>query len=83
MRNIGLPVMLFQICLVVASRRELAMRETTAFLLALMVACDYLELFAIRNWLDLTNGWTYWDLVSTANRQSVDFAKEARDADRR
>jgi hypothetical protein len=78
MRNIGLPVMLFQICLLVASRRALAMRETSAFLLAVLLACGYLELFATRTWLDFTNGWTYWDLASTANRQSVDFAKDAR-----
>ena len=78
MRNIGLPVMLFQICLLVASRRELAMPGTTALLLALMVACGYLELFALHNWLDFTNGWTYWDLASTARRQSIDFVKETR-----
>ncbi|MGA2794067.1 MAG: hypothetical protein ABSE69_11115 [Roseiarcus sp.] len=78
LRNIGLPVLMFQICLLVASRRELAMRETAALLLALMVACGYFELLAISSWLDFTNGWTYWDLASTATRQSPDFAKDAR-----
>jgi hypothetical protein len=78
LRNIGLPVLLFQICLLVASRRELAMRETAALLLALMVACGYFELLAIRSWLDFTNGWTYWDLASTATRQSLEFEKDAR-----
>ena len=57
MRNIGLPVLLFQACLLVASRHELAMRETATLLLALMVACGYVELLAIRSWLDFTNGW--------------------------
>jgi hypothetical protein len=78
LRNIGLPVLLFQICLLVASRYALAMRETAALLLALMVACGYFELLAIRSWLDLTNGWTYWDLASAARRQTVEFDREAR-----
>lgn len=78
MRNIGLPVLLFQICLIVASRWELAMRQTAALLLALMVACGYFELLAIRSWLDFTNGWTYWDLAFAARRQSLDFDREAR-----
>ena len=78
LRNIGLPILLFQICLLVASRRQLAMRETAALLLALMVACGYFELLAIRGWLDFTNGWTYWDLASAARRQSVEFDHDAR-----
>jgi hypothetical protein len=78
LRNIGLPILLFQVCLIVASRCELAMRETAALLLALMIACGYFELLAIRNWLDFTNGWTYWDLASAARRQSVDFDRDAR-----
>ena len=78
LRNIGLPVLLFQICLLVSSRYELAMRETAALLLALMLACGYCELLAIRSWLDLTNGWTYWDLASAARRQTVEFDRDAR-----
>ena len=78
MRNIGLPVLLFQICLLVASRRQLAMRQTAGLLLALMVACGYVELLAIRNWLDFTNGRTYWELASTAMRQGPTFDANAR-----
>jgi hypothetical protein len=78
MRNIGLPALLFQICVLVASRCELAMRQTAALLLALMVACGYCELLAIRGWLDFTNGWTYWDLAFAARRQSLDLEREAR-----
>jgi hypothetical protein len=78
LRNIGLPILLFQICLLVSSRYELAMRETAALMLGLMVACGYFELLAIRHWLDITNGWTYWDLASAARRQTVEFDREAR-----
>jgi hypothetical protein len=78
LRNIGLPVLLFQIGLLVSARHELMMRETAALLLGLMVACGYFELFAIHSWLDLTNGWTYWDMASAARRQTVEFDREAR-----
>jgi hypothetical protein len=78
MRNIGLPVLLFQTCLLVASRHELAMRQTVALLLGLMIACGYVELLAIRSWLDFTNGWTYWDLASAAIRQGPNFDRDAR-----
>jgi hypothetical protein len=78
LRNIGLPIILFQICLLVASRCELAMRETVALLLALMVACGYFELLAIQSWLDVTSGWTYWDLASTATRQGLNADRDAR-----
>jgi hypothetical protein len=78
LRNIGLPILLFQTCLVVSSRCPLAMRETAALLLALMVACGYFELLAIRSWLDFTHGWTYWDLASAGRRQTLEFDREAR-----
>lgn len=78
MRNIGLPVLLFQTCLVVASRHELAMRQTVALLLGLMIACGYVELLAIHAWLDFTNGWTYWDLASAISRRGANFDRDAR-----
>lgn len=78
LRNIGLPILLFQICLLVASRRELPMRGIAALLLGMLVVCGYFELIAPRLWLDLTNGWTYWDLASAAQRQSVEFERDAR-----
>jgi hypothetical protein len=79
MRNLSLPALLFQICLVVASRNALAMRSTAALILALMTICGYVELLAIERWLDVTNGWNYWDLASLANRDARRFEQQARD----
>jgi hypothetical protein len=79
MRNIGLPALLFQICLFVASRHPLAMRSAAALLLAILAICGYFELLAIERWLDFTNGWNYWDLASTANRDARVFEQHARE----
>ncbi|HLW93506.1 MAG TPA: hypothetical protein VKS78_19685 [Roseiarcus sp.] len=78
MRNIGLPVLLFQIGVVVASRHRLAMRETATFLLGLLTLCGYFELVAPEYWLDFTNGWNYWDLGSLSARDSGQFETAAR-----
>jgi hypothetical protein len=79
MRNLSLPALLFQVCLVVASRNAMAMRSTATLLLALMTICGYVELLAIERWLDVTNGWNYWDLASLAKRDARQFEQQARD----
>ena len=78
LRNIALPVLMFQICLLVAARCRLPMPEAVALLLALMVGCGYFELLAVRSWLDLTHGWTYWDLATASQRQTLQFDRDAR-----
>lgn len=79
MRNIGLPALLFQICLFVASRNPLAMRSAATLLLALLAICGYFELLDLERWLDVTNGWHYWDLASLPNRDAHQFERQARE----
>ncbi len=79
MRNIGLPALLFQICLFVASRNPLAMRSIIGLLLALLTICGYFELLDLQRWLDLTNGWHYWDLASLTMRDARLFERQARE----
>ena len=79
MRNIGLPALLFQICLFVASRNPLAMRSTAGLLLVLLTICGYFELLDLQRWLDVTNGWHYWDLASLPNRDARQYERLARD----
>jgi hypothetical protein len=79
LRNIGLPVLLFQIGIVVTSRHRLAMRETATFVLCLLTLCGYFELLAPETWLDFTNGWNYWDLGSLSVRDSRQFETAARE----
>jgi hypothetical protein len=78
MRNLGLPILLFQTCLVIACRTPLAMREIASALLASLILCGYFELFAIDWWLTLTNGWTYWHLAAMMRdpHEAERFARE-------
>lgn len=64
MRNVGLPILLFQVCFVVTSRHEFALGATVSSILVLLVACGYLEFFSLNSWLDLTHGWTYWAIAA-------------------
>lgn len=62
MRNVGLPVILFQICLLAAARHAIALRRIITIILAMLIVCGYFELLDVNDWLALTNGWRYLDL---------------------
>ena len=79
MRNLGLPVLLFQICLIIACRTPLAMRDAASALLAALILCGYFELFALDWWLTLTNGWTYWSLASITAHDPHEAERVARE----
>jgi hypothetical protein len=60
LRNIVLPVLLFQLALLTTSTFEV---RITPFLVAVGIAllfCGYLELLFRDFWLELTNGYTFW-----------------------
>jgi len=59
MRNIGLPVLMLQLFLVVGARRRISLPSIIAALLAIIMFCGYMELFFTDAWLTITNGWTY------------------------
>ncbi len=60
LRNIVLPLFLFQLSLLTAATYEV---RVTPFLVAIgviLILCGYIE-FAFRDfWLDVTNGYTFW-----------------------
>lgn len=62
MRNIGLPLLMFQLFLVTGAKRRVALPSILAILLALVMVCGYLELASAHAWLTLTNGWAYHTL---------------------
>jgi hypothetical protein len=60
LRNIVLPVLLFQLALLTTSTFEV---RITPFLVAVGIAllfCGYLELLFRDFWLEVTNGYTFW-----------------------
>lgn len=71
MRNIGLPVLLFQLFLIIGSRRRIALPSIVAGLLSVIMLCGYMELVFTDTWLTITNGWTYHGL--NAAKRLVDM----------
>lgn len=63
-RNIGLPVLMFQMFLLVAAKHKLPLPGVMSALLILVAICGYAELLFTDLWLKATNGWSYLTLLS-------------------
>ena len=79
MRNIGLPILLFQTCLLVASKEVVMLRGVAGIVLGLLILCGYTEMLAVERWLDLTNGWVYWDKAFAYERESGIWIKRVQE----
>lgn len=77
LRNVGLPILMFQMFLLVAARHRLALPRIVAILLGLLIAAGYLEVFDNNLWLDLTNGWHYLSLLYADRATSLPELKAA------
>ena len=80
LRNIALPLMLFQIAVNVGSRHRFDLGTAVALLLGAILACGYVELFFIEGWLDLTHGWSYLDLGFASSRENPTYLRDLRQA---
>lgn len=79
-RNIGLPIIFFQIFLVVSAKHRLPMPQIALVLLSLVMVCSYFELFWIEGWLSLTNGWTYLNLFTAKRLTNLDEIRVAKES---
>ncbi len=79
LRNIALPIMLFQICVCVGSRHRFNLGTAVVILLGTLLACGYFELFFVERWFDLTHGWSYVDLGYADQRASPMTVRAARE----
>ncbi|MEK9278525.1 MULTISPECIES: hypothetical protein [unclassified Bradyrhizobium] len=60
LRNIVLPLFLFQLSLLTAATYEIRTTPFLVTLAAILILCGYIE-FAFRDfWLAITNGYTFW-----------------------
>ncbi len=75
LRNIGLPILIFQTFLIVGARHRLPLPQIALVLLSLVMICSYFELFWVEGWLNLTNGWSYLTLFSAKRLLNVDEIK--------
>lgn len=60
LRNIVLPLFLFQLALLTAGRLEIRITPALVTIAVLFALCGYVEVTFRDFWLDITNGHTYW-----------------------
>ena len=80
LRNIGLPIFVFQTFLIVGVKHRLPLPQIVSTLLVLVMICCYIELVSIDLWLTLTNGWHYLKLFSAKRMLNVDEIRVAKEA---
>jgi len=60
LRNIALPIFLFQLSLLTAATFEIRVTPFLVAVAALLIVCGYTELLFRDFWLHITNGYTFW-----------------------
>ncbi|PZA13187.1 hypothetical protein DNX69_02055 [Rhodopseudomonas palustris] len=78
LRNIALPVLLFQLALLAAANHRIRVTPYVVVIAVLVVICGGIE-FAFRDaWLDITNGHAYWRLEEIKATNSGVWEREMR-----
>lgn len=77
LRNIGLPILFFQIFLLVGAKHRVNLPKMLALILVSVGICGYLELFWLNGWLTLTGGWRYLTLFSAKRLVNLDEIRRA------
>jgi hypothetical protein len=77
LRNISLPLFIFQCFLIVGVKHRIDLPQTLFVLLSLIMVCCYIELFSNEIWLGLTNGMHYLNLFTEKRMINVDEIRVA------
>jgi hypothetical protein len=78
LRNIVLPLFLFQLSLLIASTYEVRVTPFFVAIAVILILCGYIE-FAFRDfWLDITNGPAFWRFEEIKATNSGVWEKEMR-----
>jgi hypothetical protein len=72
LRNIGLPILLFQMFMLVGARHEVQLPKILTLLLVSNAVCGYIEIFALDAWLEMINGMRYLQLFSAKRLTNPD-----------
>ncbi|MDQ2632415.1 MAG: hypothetical protein M3Y78_01615 [Pseudomonadota bacterium] len=75
LRNIVTPLLLFQICVFAFLRHPIRLSQAMTMLSVLVVACGFFEFVRREAWLDLTNGWAYWERAQGPNYMTLAYDK--------
>lgn len=79
LRNIALPIFIFQIFLIVSVKHRLPVPQSLTVLLIIVMLCCYMELLAGDAWLSLTNGMHYLTLGVSKRLLNVDEIRVAKE----
>lgn len=77
LRNIVTPLLLFHLCLIIFMRSEVRPGLALTMVTVLFVLCGMVEVFDRLDWLELTNGYAYWELAMGPNYVTMAFDKMA------
>jgi hypothetical protein len=78
LRNIVLPLFLFQLALLTAATYEVRVTPVLIAIALLFVVCGYIELAFRDFWLEVTNGYAYWRFDEIKATDSGVWEKEMR-----
>jgi hypothetical protein len=78
LRNIVLPIFLFQLALLTASSFETRVTPTLVTIGVLFLLCGYVELMFRDFWLHITNGYAYWQFDEIKATNSGTWEREMR-----
>src|SRR5260370_41380061 len=78
LRNIVLPLFLFQLALLTAATYEVRVTPILVTIAVLFVLCGYIELAFRDFWIEITNGHAYWRFEEIKATDSGVWEKEMR-----
>jgi hypothetical protein len=78
LRNIVLPLFLFQLALLTAATYDVRVTPVLVTIAVLFVACGYIELVFRDFWLAVTNGYAYWHFDEIKATDSGVWEREMR-----
>jgi hypothetical protein len=78
LRNIVLPLLLFQLSLLTAASFEIRITPFLVAIAAILVVCGYVEFFFRDFWLAVTNGYKFWGFDELKATQSGTWEAEMR-----
>lgn len=76
LRNIVTPFLLFQICMIAFLRQPVRLGQALTILSVLLVICGFVEFFWRETWLDLTNGYAFWERAAGPNYITMAYDKK-------
>jgi hypothetical protein len=78
LRNIALPLFLFQLSLLTAASFEVRITPFLVAVATMLIVCGYVELLFRDFWLSITNGYTFWHFDELKASRSSAWEAEMR-----